>query len=38
MAQFLVCQGDLFEDDRKVTLSVGCEFLKCMFLNGWNLL
>ena len=32
MAQFLVCQGDLFEDDRKVTPSAGCSFLYVCFL------
>ena len=30
--QFLVCQVDLFEDDRKVTPSAGCGFLYVCFL------
>ena len=28
--QFLICQVDLFEDDRKVTPSAGCSFLFLM--------
>ena len=32
MAQFLICQVDLFEDDRKVTPSAGCSFLYVCFL------
>ena len=32
MAQFLVCQVDVFEDDRKVTPSAGCSFLYACFL------
>ena len=32
MAQFLICQVDLFEDDRKVTPSAGCSFLYVYFL------
>ena len=30
--QFLICQVDLFEDDRKVTPSAGCSFLYVCFL------
>ena len=30
--QFLICQVDLFEDDRKVTSSAGCSFLNVCFL------
>ena len=30
--QFLICQVDLFEDDRKVTPSAGCSFLFVCFL------
>ena len=29
--QFLTCQVDLFEDDRKVTPSAGCSFLYVCF-------
>ena len=32
MAQFFICQVDLFEDDRKVTPSAGCSFLYVCFL------
>ena len=32
MAQFLICQVDLFEDDRKVTPSAGSSFLYVCFL------
>ena len=32
MDQFLTCQVDLFEDDRKVTPSAGCSFLYVYFL------
>ena len=32
MAQFLICQVDLFEDDRKVTPSAGCSFLYVCFV------
>ena len=32
MAQFLICQVDLFEDDRKVTPSADCSFLYVCFL------
>ena len=32
MAQFLICQVDLFEDDRKVTPSAGCNFFYVCFL------
>ena len=32
MALFLICQVDLFEDDRKVTPSAGCSFLYVCFL------
>ena len=45
MAQFLICQVDLFEDDRKVTPSAGCSFLYvclCFFMVGtycnWGLM
>ena len=30
--QFLICQVNLFEDDRKVTPSAGCSFLYVCFL------
>ena len=30
--QFLICQVDLFENDRKVTPSAGCSFLYVCFL------
>ena len=32
MAQFLICQVDLFEDDRKVTTNAGCSFSYVCFL------
>ena len=32
MAQFLICQVDLFEDDRNVTLNAGCSFSYVWFL------
>ena len=32
MAQFLICPVDLFENNRKVTLSAGCSFLYVCFL------
>ena len=33
--QFLICQVDLFEDDRKVTQSAGCCFLYvCLLMVG----
>ena len=35
MALFLICQVDLFEDDRKVTPSAGCSFLYvCLLMVG----
>ena len=41
MAQFLICQVDLSEDDRKVTPSAGCSFLYVCFLKvaiyNWGL-
>ena len=30
--QFLICQVDLFEDDRKVTPNASCSFLYVCFL------
>ena len=32
MAQLLICQVDLFENDRNVTPSAGCSFLYVCFL------
>ena len=35
--QFLICQVDLFEDNRKVTPSAGCSFLIVGTYCNWGL-